>query len=215
MAKSGGIPGLAVAMATAGGILVYVGVRDVPLLDGLREIIRGKPPTGRPKRVTELPAELRPSKFDQADDGGQFTSPTPGGGSGTGNARIADAARKYLGTPYVWGGHTPQGFDCSGLVTWVLVQDIGLKNLPFPVHTTTPFFYGWTGARDVPRDQCAAGDLVCWPGHIGIAANRDEMIHAPDAGQVVKVSKIWGFPTPRIRRVTMPTTTGGGGLQTR
>lgn len=48
-AKGGGISGLAVAVAATGGFLVYAGIKDVPLLDGLREIVSGKTPTGRPQ----------------------------------------------------------------------------------------------------------------------------------------------------------------------
>lgn len=53
MAK-GGISGLAVTVAAVGGYLVYAGIRDVPLIDGLREIIGGKTPTGRPQTKTAV-----------------------------------------------------------------------------------------------------------------------------------------------------------------
>jgi cell wall-associated NlpC family hydrolase len=216
VAKTSGIPGLAVAMATAGLFLVYVGVRDVPFMTGLREIVRGRTPTARPRQTITIPDELRFSQFDRADDGSLFGDGS-GGGSASGHARIAEAARRYLGTPYKLGGHAPGGFDCSGLVTWVLVKDIGLTTLPNPVHTVTAQFMVWnSGSQVVPRDQAAAGDLVCWLNHMGIAISRDEMIHAPQPGEVVKISRIWGLPNPPIiRRVRLPTPQGGGGMQTR
>lgn len=52
MASKGGISGLAVAVAGVGGYLVYAGIRDVPLIEGLREIVGGKTPTGRPQKQT-------------------------------------------------------------------------------------------------------------------------------------------------------------------
>lgn len=207
---------MAVAMATAGLFLVYVGVRNVPVVTGLREIVRGRAPAARPKQSAAIPDALRYTEFDRADDGTQFGD-SGGGGPVSGNARIAEAARKYLGTPYRWGGHAPGGFDCSGLVTWVLARDIGLTTLYNNTHVHTSLWMVWDkGSRVVPRNQCAAGDLVCWAGHIGIAADNNNMIHAPDIGQVVKVSPIMGIlGTPLIRRVIMPTTTGGGGMETR
>lgn len=54
MASKGGISGLAVAVAAAGGFLVYAGIKDVPLLEGLREIIGGKTPTGREQKKTAV-----------------------------------------------------------------------------------------------------------------------------------------------------------------
>lgn len=54
MANRGGISGLAVAVAATGGFLVYAGIKDVPLLDGLREIISGKTPTGRAQKTTAV-----------------------------------------------------------------------------------------------------------------------------------------------------------------
>lgn len=54
MASKGGISGLAVSVAAVGGFLVYAGIRDVPLIEGLREIIGGKVPTGRAQKATAV-----------------------------------------------------------------------------------------------------------------------------------------------------------------
>ncbi len=206
-AKGKGISGLAVFMATAGGFLLFVGVRNVPVLEGLRKILKGEVPEGRSPEKTPTPDTLQPSKaggFADADGSGAGLfggGGGSGGGGGAGDAGIAAAAAKYLGIPYVWGGATPAGFDCSGLVTWVLVKDLGYTNLPSQSHTVTTQFLAWNGAKTVPRDQCRAGDLVCWFGHIGIATGQNEMIHAPQPGEVVKRGTIWNTPAPQIRRV--------------
>lgn len=207
MARGGGISGLAVFLATVGGFLVYIGIRDVPVQQGLREILKGEIPTSRAKRAATIPDYLEPSAaWKKADDGSIFGTVEPT------NSRIADAVQKYIGVPYVWGGHTPQGFDCSGLVTWVLVRDLGMKNLPSQTHTTTIPFKYWKGARDVPggRPNTRPGDLICWDGHIGIAVSPTEMVHAPMRGQPVQRSKIWWTPAPVVRRVLLSGNIEGG-----
>ena len=86
-----------------------------------------------------------------------------------------DIARTYLGTPYVWGGEDPDGFDCSGLVQHVYAE-IGIR-LP---RTTGELRYAGVVVDD-PRP----GDLVWSPGHIGIYSGNGNKIHAPHRGSVV------------------------------
>lgn len=191
MAQSGGgISGTGVALATAGGFLLYIGIRNVPFLDGLRSFLKGKVPQARAKTPAVIPPELQ-------FPGDTGAAPASGGGLGL---QIAQSAQKYLGIPYRWGGADPQGgFDCSGLVTWVLHHDLGIE-LPSDDHTVTGQFLLWGGAQTIPGPP-NAGDLVCWTGHIGIAIDGKRMIHAPDVGQNVTVSNIWLFPPPVFRRV--------------
>lgn len=196
-----GISGLAVALATAGGFLVVAGIKDIPILDGLRQIIQGRVPTGSPPRrlLTSLGDAVTGSPGTVAGDLGAAVGGT-GAGAGDLGARIAADAQRYLGTRYQFGGHDPTGFDCSGLVTYVLHHDLGLS-LPNNIHTVAHLFLTWSGARTIPRSQQQAGDLVCWAGHIGIAVDNKRMINAPTVGDVVKISNVWSVPPPVIRRV--------------
>lgn len=203
-AKGGGISGVAVALATAGGLLVYMGIQNVPLAEGLRDLLRGKVPTPRPKKATPVPAEFVAGHAN-ADPNALAAM----GGTALGT-EIAGYARQYLGTPYVWAGHTPAGFDCSGFATWVLHHDVGL-NLPNNTHTVTGQFLTWTGATVIPFNQMAAGDLVVWPAHMGIAVDNQSMIHAPQPGESVKISKVWRVPDPQIMRVKSSTLSRLGG----
>jgi cell wall-associated NlpC family hydrolase len=100
-----------------------------------------------------------------------------------GNAAV-DIAMQYLGVPYVWGGASPSGFDCSGLVVYVYGQ-IGIS-LP---HYTGSL---WQVGSPVSRDQLQAGDLVFFSGlgHVGIYIGGGQMVHAPHTGDVVKISDI-------------------------
>ncbi|WP_434297890.1 SH3 domain-containing protein [Clostridium sporogenes] len=100
---------------------------------------------------------------------------------------VISYARQYLGTPYVWGGTSPNGFDCSGFVQYVYKNAAGIS---LPRDT-----YGQIGAGSrVSQDQLQPGDLV-FPdaGHVGIYIGGGQMIHSPKSGDVVKISSVWSF----------------------
>jgi cell wall-associated NlpC family hydrolase len=104
--------------------------------------------------------------------------------SGSGNAQAAAVALQYLGVPYVWGGASPSGFDCSGLASYAYAA-IG-KSVP---HYTGA---AWSAFPQVPADQLQPGDLVFFHGlgHMGIYLGGDQFVHAPHTGDVVKVSQL-------------------------
>ena len=94
-------------------------------------------------------------------------------------------AMQYLGVPYVWGGASPSGFDCSGLTSYAFAQ-IGVS-LPH----NAAMQYSQVGVY-VSRDQLAPGDLVFFDGlgHVGMYIGGDQFIHAPHTGDVVKISSL-------------------------
>ena len=127
---------------------------------------------------------------------GVSSTPEPFAGAGIGLASGGPAgvhavalAEQFLGTPYVWGGAAPGGFDCSGLVMYVYAQ-LGLS-LP---HFTG---YQWNvGRRLGPNDPLEPGDIVFFhmhsygPGHEGMYIGNGQFIHAPHSGDVVKISSL-------------------------
>jgi cell wall-associated NlpC family hydrolase len=106
---------------------------------------------------------------------------------GDGHPETAAIAARYLGVPYRWGGASPAGFDCSGLVMYVYAQ-IGIA---LPHYTVAQYGLG----VPVPRDRLQPGDLVFFDGlgHVGIYIGANQFIHAPHTGDVVKVSTITGW----------------------
>lgn len=95
----------------------------------------------------------------------------------TGNV-VVDRAYSQIGKPYVWGGVGPNGFDCSGLVSYCLSG----RNARLG---TTYTFLGWTRVSS-PQP----GDVCVNSGHAGIYIGNGQMIHAPQPGQTVCVGSV-------------------------
>ena len=100
---------------------------------------------------------------------------------------VVGIAMQYLGVPYVYGGATPSGFDCSGFIMYVFAQ-IGVS---LPHNAAAQYGYG----SPVDRSQLQPGDLVFFNGlgHAGIYIGGGSFIHAPHTGDVVKISSLSGW----------------------
>jgi cell wall-associated NlpC family hydrolase len=100
-------------------------------------------------------------------------------------AQAVSIAMQYLGVPYVWGGESPSGFDCSGLTKYVYGQlGIGLAH-----YTGSQ----WNQGVRIPSDQLLPGDLVFFRadlGHMGMYIGGGQYIHAPQTGDVVKIAPL-------------------------
>ena len=123
-------------------------------------------------------------------------APAAGGGGGTvvdpggsGHSAVVGIAQRYLGVPYVYGGASPSGFDCSGLTMYCYAQiGIGLS------HGATD---QQQASTPVPLSALQPGDLVFFGSasysyHVGIYVGGGSMIHAPHTGAVVSYGSIGG-----------------------
>lgn len=117
---------------------------------------------------------------------------------------VVHAAKALLGTPYRFGGRTPRGFDCSGFVQYVFRQAAGVR-LP----RSSPQQYSATAPVRLGEEH--PSDLLFWsvehggPSHVGIYLGHGQFIHAPEAGDVVKISdgnaRYWRDHFLGVRRV--------------
>ncbi len=106
-------------------------------------------------------------------------------------ASIVEVARRYLGTPYLWGGSNPKtGFDCSGLLQWAAAK----SGIQIPRTSQQQFKAGKT----VAPNQLRAGDAVFFeagktgPGHVGIYVGGGKFVESPHTGAVVRISSLAG-----------------------
>ena len=100
-------------------------------------------------------------------------------------AQAVQIAMGELGVPYVWGGASPSGFDCSGLTMWVYAQ--------LGIHLDHYTGSQWNAGPHVPYNDLEPGDLVFFEpgiGHVGIYIGNGEFIHAPHTGTVVQISSL-------------------------
>ncbi len=118
---------------------------------------------------------------------------TPSRGDSTASASassLINYAYRFLGVPYVWGGTTPSGFDCSGFTQYVF------RHFGYSIGRTT--YNQINAGRAVSRAEMQPGDLVfTHAGHVGIYIGNNQFIHAPHTGDVIKVSSVYKFYAAR------------------
>lgn len=121
------------------------------------------------------------------------TVPAQGGQAapvGQANNTIVAAAEKFMGTPYLWGGTSAKGLDCSGLVQLAVKNATG-KTIPRVASAQ------YAASTKVPQDQMQPGDIIAFgtPSnvhHIGIYVGNGKFINAPHTGTKVRIDSLAG-----------------------
>jgi cell wall-associated NlpC family hydrolase len=111
--------------------------------------------------------------------------------------RAVAYAKRFLGVPYQWGGSSPGGFDCSGLVRYVYRR--------FGVDLPHSSYADFNLGRGVGRRALKPGDLVFFSGlgHVGMYVGHGRFIHAPHSGTTVQIASLaqWGSSYVGARRL--------------
>jgi cell wall-associated NlpC family hydrolase len=137
--------------------------------------------TRRATTTTAAPAN-DPAPSTTADPPSSNSGGGGGGGGGSSGSAVVDAARKYLGIPYRYGGSGPGNFDCSGLTAYVY-REFGVS-LPHSAE------WQYNSLPHVSRDNLQPGDLVFFGSpihHVGIYVGNGQMLDAPHTGTVVQI----------------------------
>lgn len=198
------IDGKALTAVGIGAIFIWSGVKGWSVLKTIEDIIRGGPPAGGLSNPLV------------SGDAGDLVKAGAEGVRLPGIASVAPVEGvRWLGHPYRFGGAPGQDgsgpWDCSSFCNFIYGVKLGL---PIPgyaagqyhgqVHGPTTFQWAvWPGIRSITRDQVQAGDVIVYQkdasGHMGIAINNTDMVHAPNPRVGTIISKINGESKPIIK----------------
>lgn len=148
--------------------------------------------------TASLSGTSKPNKPSKPNTGGNTVVPDRGDGDDASGMEIVNYAKRFLGTPYVWGGTTPSGFDCSGFTSYVYRNAAGIS-LP-----RTSGSQAGVGTYIGSKGSLQPGDLVFFGSpthHVGIYVGGGSYIHSPRTGDVVKISPLTRSDFTHGRRV--------------
>jgi cell wall-associated NlpC family hydrolase len=152
------------------------------------------------------------SSYVQSGASSASTSPAvSGGGASVAGRSIASYAMQFIGKPYVYGGTSPTGWDCSGFVQYVL-QHLGVSSVPRTSEQQ------WAWVQQIPRSALQAGDLVfaqfpgdnSSPGHVGIYVGGGQVLSAEDPAQGTGVSSLASWGSAIVGYGRIPGSSNGG-----
>lgn len=192
MAESGGISGIAVAVAAAGGVLMYAGFQGMNPLEALREIT-----SGQSKALSGSQASFVHDASAHTVTGGSMGGLGAGGGvvaasyitgtaSATGKA-LAQAALNHQNEKYSQAKRWQTGYsDCSSFVGKAF-KDIGIAP---PGGSVTGSYLTWSKLKTVSKSSIQTGDILCSAGHVAIALSPTTAIGQQNARRNVEIGPI-------------------------
>ena len=142
----------------------------------------------KPEPEPEPVVETLSTDVDNPVDGAPETDSTSEvAPTGVPSEGLLATARTGIGVPYVWAGSTTSGWDCSGFTSWVYAQ----HGISLPHSSAAQAAMG----TPVSQAEAQVGDLVHWPGHVGIYAGDGKVVDAGRSPMSTTERPIWGNPT--------------------
>ncbi len=178
--------GSGVQQASAVPAALVSGVAAAPTFGDIGFTAKAKPkPKPKPAPVVQVQRAVQ--KVSRSTQRTEIPAPVSikagAPGSAEFGAAVMSIAARYEGTPYVYGGTTPSGFDCSGYTSYVFRQ-VGIE-LPRTSSAQR------AATTRISRAEAVPGDLVFMPGHVGIYAGNGMMWDSPRSGKSVSKRAVY------------------------
>jgi cell wall-associated NlpC family hydrolase len=181
--------GKTLAVAFAGGVILYSAIKGKKVTGALKDILGGKNPDAAGNTsITDPTSTLT-------------LDATTGGAGG-----IAGDATAYIGHSYSYGGYEadPSGWDCSSFVNWVVGHDAGMAIPGYAAGTyqgtshgpATIAWLAWNGTTTIAEANIQSGDLCVWETHMGICTGGGNMISALNPSLATRITTISGAAPP-------------------
>ena len=166
------------------------------LLDGLTaevaELVAQEEAARRAAEAAAAEEEARNNPNNGPGYDIDYNAPDPPTG---GYGDVVSAAASRIGCPYVWAATGPNSFDCSGLTSWCYLQ----SGRGWIGRTDSDQYYNANSRWNYSSGGAEPGDVLWWPGHVGIYAGGGSYIHAPLPGQTVCYSS-WNINSAVVLR---------------